>query len=73
MKCRSKNCSSYLDNFFYPICYETTYRINTDAECNLLKNIQETRDELIRKCRLFEDIFETEEDWSELIDKIKSE
>ena len=71
MKCRGNLCSSYLDNFFYPVCYETERRINTEADCDLLKNIQEVRDELIRKCRLFEEVFEIDvEDWGDPIDKI---
>jgi len=33
-----------------------------------LKNIQETRDELIRKCRLFEEVFEI--DCSNSLDEV---
>ena len=58
MKCRGDKCSSYSEYYFYPICLETNLRINTGAECNLLANIAEVRDELIRKCRLFEEVFE---------------
>lgn len=73
MKCKGSQCSSFITDYFYPVCSETTYRINTDAECKLLKNIQEVRDELVRKCRLFEEVFEIDvEDWSGSIDKIES-
>ena len=74
MKCRGETCGSYNTDFFYPICLETTYRIDVSSECNLLENIKKSRDELIRKCRLFEDIFEIDvEDWNDSIDKIRPE
>jgi len=74
MKCIGETCGSYFTDFFYPICLETTYRIDVNSECKLLDNIKKSRDDLIRKCKLFEEIFETDmEDWSELIDKIRSE
>jgi len=74
MKCIGKICISFNTDYFYPICQETTYRTNVNCECELLKNIQEVRDELIRKCRLFEEVFEIDvEDWSESIDKIRHE
>jgi len=75
MKCRRNDCSSYSQRniHVYPICQETKLAINTyDYECNLLENIAKVRDDLIRKCRLFEEVFEIDvEDWSESIDKIE--
>jgi len=74
MKCIGETCGSYNTDFFYPICLETTYRIDVSSECNLLENIKKSRDELIRKCKLFEEVFENDvADWSELIDKIRPE
>ena len=66
MKCRGDRCPSYYVDYFYPICLETTHRINMDAECNLLENISKIRDELVRKCRLFEEVFEI--DWTNSLD-----
>lgn len=74
MKCRGNLCTSYdNDTNFYPICQETNIRTTTDVECKLLENIADIRDELIRKCRLFEEVFEIDvEDWGETIDQIES-
>jgi len=58
MKCRGNECTSYSEDYFYPICQETNIRTTIDVECKLFKNIAEIRDELIRKCRLFEEVFE---------------
>lgn len=75
MKCRGKSCSSYYQDYFYPVCAETTYRINTDAECNLLDNIAKLRDELVRKCMLFEEVFEIDvsDSLSDEVEKIGSD
>jgi len=74
MICIGEKCSSYNTDYFYPTCLETNCRINKGAKCNLLENIKKSRDELIRKCRLFEDIFEIDvEDWNDSIDKIRPE
>lgn len=72
MKCRGKSCNSYFDNFFYPICSETNTRTNTDAECKLPNNIRDTRDELLRKCELLENLLEiVDEKLDDLIEKME--
>lgn len=57
MKCRGKKCPRYYEGD-YNWCYELNVYMYTDAECDLLGDIAKVRDELVRKCRLFEEVFE---------------
>ena len=80
MKCIGKKCNGYCTDYLYPICSEITtlnltYKLNINTECKLLEKIQEVRDDLIRRCKLFENILEIEgEDgwddinWSDKLD-----
>jgi len=71
MKCISKKCSGYCTDYLYPICSETTYKLNINADCKLLEKIQEVRDDLLRRCALFEKILDISgESLDELIETI---
>lgn len=58
MKCRGIKCNKFFNGNDYKWCYELNTYLSQDGECNLLENIQKTRDDLIRRCRLFEEVFE---------------
>jgi len=57
IKCRGHKCKSFSQSEERTVCKELTCYIGMDNQCNLLKRIQEIRDDLVRKCRLFEDTF----------------
>lgn len=58
MKCRGKKCNSFQDYDGLGWCFELKCYLLEEKECKLLENISEVRDALIRKCRLFEEVFE---------------
>ena len=72
MKCIGETCGSYNTDYFYPTCLETNCRINKGAKCKLLEKVKEVRDDLIRRCTLFEELLDMgcNESFDKLIDRI---
>lgn len=72
MKCIGNKCSGYIDKIGYSWCKEMELRTRIDGECELLKKINEVRDDLIRKCGLFEEILymDCDESLDDVIDKM---
>jgi len=70
MKCVGKECPRFFEGDGYRWCQELQKHSWINEECMLLKNIQEVRDDLIRKCRLFEELLDAtdEDDLRDVID-----
>ena len=75
MKCIGNKCERFSNGngIGHGWCKELKIRTEIDKECELLKRIQEIRDNLINKCVLFEDILNIDCDdieFNELINAI---
>lgn len=72
MKCRGDKCSSFWDSDHRTWCDELNTYVFKGSECCLPKNIRDTRDELLRKCELLEELLDNiDEKLGDLIDKME--
>jgi len=72
MKCIGEKCKGYFESDGHTWCLEVDLPVWKDDECKLPDKIKEVRDDLLRRCSLFEDILDAEcgESLDDEIDKM---